>query len=68
VPSKRVKAKSAERRRTLDAATILIAYGPDAGAEAQNHAFVSELASDTDAPRGSGSRFTASFLSGGGSL
>jgi hypothetical protein len=36
-----------ERRRTLDAATILIAYGPDAAAEALHHAFVSELATDS---------------------
>jgi hypothetical protein len=36
-----------DRRRTLDAATILIAYGPDAAAEALHHAFVSELATDS---------------------
>lgn len=38
-----------DRRRALDAATILIAYGPDAAAEALHHAFVSELATDTTA-------------------
>jgi hypothetical protein len=38
--------RRAERQRTLDAATILMAYGPNAGAEALHHAFVSELASD----------------------
>jgi hypothetical protein len=49
MPTKRAKAKSAERRRTLDAATVLMAFGPKAGAEALHHAFVSELASDSDA-------------------
>jgi hypothetical protein len=39
--------RGAERQRTLDAATILIGYGSDAGAEALYHAFVSELASDS---------------------
>jgi hypothetical protein len=39
--------RGAERQRTLDAATILMAYGADAGAEALYHAFVSELARDS---------------------
>jgi hypothetical protein len=39
--------RGAQRRRTLDAATILMAYGADAGAEALYHAFVSELVSDS---------------------
>jgi hypothetical protein len=38
--------ESPERRRTLDAATILMGYGADAGAEALHHALVSELAGD----------------------
>jgi hypothetical protein len=40
---------STARRRTLDAATVLMAFGPKAGAEALHHAFISEIASDTDA-------------------
>lgn len=38
-----------DRQRTLDAATVLMAFGPKAGAEALHHAFVSELASDSTA-------------------
>jgi hypothetical protein len=41
--------ENADRERTIDAATVLMAFGPKAGAEALHHAFVSELASDTTA-------------------
>ncbi len=36
-----------ERQQALDAATVLTAFGPKAGAEALHHAFVSELAGDS---------------------
>ncbi len=39
--------ESAERQQILDAATVLMASGPKAGADALHHAFVSELASDS---------------------
>ncbi len=38
-----------DRQRALDAATVLMAFGPKAGAEALHHAFVSELATDSTA-------------------
>jgi len=41
--------ESAGRQRILDAATVLMGYGPDAGAEALYHALVSELAGDSTA-------------------
>jgi hypothetical protein len=36
-----------ERQRTLDTATLLIAYGPDAGAKALHRAFASEWDGDS---------------------
>jgi hypothetical protein len=39
--------RSLERQRTIDAATILTAFGSDAGARALHHAFVSELKGDS---------------------
>jgi hypothetical protein len=39
--------ESPERQRTLDTATLLIAYGPDAAAKALHHAFASEWNGDT---------------------
>jgi hypothetical protein len=39
--------ESPERQRTLDAATVLIAYGPDAAAKALHHAFFSEWDGDS---------------------
>ncbi len=39
--------QSVERQQILDAATILLASGPKAGADALHHAFVSELAGDS---------------------
>jgi hypothetical protein len=39
--------ESPERQRTLDPATVLIAYGPDAGAKALHRAFASEWEDDS---------------------
>jgi hypothetical protein len=62
--TKKCPCEEAEHQRTIDAATVLMAFGPKAGAEALHHAFVSELASDAPPPN-SGSKFIASSSSAG---